>query len=504
MVLAGWSSSTSAQLLPQVPLFPQLQTNLVRPYTGLTSLHQERPTVLQSRLIAIALMEHDGATYKRTADSIRIYPRGLRSTELDFKDYFLTANGFHIAEPEMPYLPQATLIGGLPLFGDSLVTYMGNASGTAYDQLDYRSELSYNNDDKVTSRLEQEYTGGAWLNSAKTDYTYDAAGHITEVLFSTWSGGSWENYYRELYTYDVSGKLTEHIVLDWTGTDWENDSKIIYEYNGAGKCTTAIEQEGVGNTWVNDERSLLTYGSDGRVSEYVEQNWTGTWENGYKYYFTYNDNGAVITYIEQGWIAGAWENNVRRTHTYNGEQITLLLLESFDGTSWVNEVRANYVYNSSDVNTEIVLQEWNNGASSWENSAKILMAYNSYAQATEMAQLSWNPGEFWEANAGSVKYMMYYEVYDDGNGIAEQAAIAEMRVYPNPAKEQVHIAMPSIQASPVTFYVFDIQGRLCLQQSVAVFSGSTTLDISPLPAGSYMLQVNARTGTSSKAFQVVK
>lgn len=502
-VMAG-SMGATAQLLQQAHPFPYLETSLPK-HMMQSSLHQERPTIMQSRLTAITTQEHDGAAYKRVGDSLRIYGRGLLSTELDFRQYFFLSYGIDVAEPVVPLLPRATLLQEVPLVGDSLVSYEANVSGTAFEEPRYRTALSYDDDDHVTNQLDQEYTGGTWVNDWQYDYTRDASARITEVMERSWDGSAWDNESRTTYTYGGSGGLTEEADQTWSGTEWVNEDKYIYEYDSDGNCTTVIIQDGMGASWENDVRNLLTYNDDGHVSEYVSQDWIGgAWENDRKFYFTYTTAGKITTYIEQSWSAGAWENEQRRTYTFTDGRVTLLLLESFDGSDWNNEAKANYVYDGDDDNTEIIVQNWDLVGSSWENESKMIMEYNDYQQATSLSMQTWNAGEFWESTVGAMKYVLYYEVYDDGNGIESEGQPIEVRIYPNPANELLHISIPTVRATPISISIFDINGRICLTQSVTSFSGQTTMDVSRLPAGSYILKTNTRTGTSSKAFQVVK
>jgi len=75
-------------------------------------------------------------------------------------------------------------------------------------------------------------------------------------------------------------------------------------------------------------------------------------------------------------------------------------------------------------------------------------------------------------------------------GIAEKQAAYPINIYPNPARDEVHIAAPDIRE----INVYTIHGKLVLSQSANVFSDKHTIQTSHLPAGTYMLSLTANDG----------
>jgi hypothetical protein len=71
----------------------------------------------------------------------------------------------------------------------------------------------------------------------------------------------------------------------------------------------------------------------------------------------------------------------------------------------------------------------------------------------------------------------------------------EIRVYPNPSKEQVNVEFSSTQASNITVQVSDMQGRVMLKAEHQVAEGlvRVPVQINHLPAGNYMVQVLSNT-----------
>ena len=75
--------------------------------------------------------------------------------------------------------------------------------------------------------------------------------------------------------------------------------------------------------------------------------------------------------------------------------------------------------------------------------------------------------------------------------ISEVAEAHEISVYPNPASDQLILSMESSPGKMVNLSVFDVLGRMILTQNIPDPAGMTTLDISTLPAGNYLLRITA-------------
>ncbi len=72
-------------------------------------------------------------------------------------------------------------------------------------------------------------------------------------------------------------------------------------------------------------------------------------------------------------------------------------------------------------------------------------------------------------------------------GIAGTPNLYDITLYPNPSHGQVHIAASTINA-PVQFQLFTLLGKAVVQQPL---KGHTTLDISALPPGVYLYQLQS-------------
>lgn len=86
--------------------------------------------------------------------------------------------------------------------------------------------------------------------------------------------------------------------------------------------------------------------------------------------------------------------------------------------------------------------------------------------------------------------------YDDQTMSTEtflaQANAWELNVYPNPTKDVVNISFNLLDASPITYQVFDIKGRKILEKKLPMLAqGKNSIEVSlgDLAAGTYLLQL---------------
>jgi len=82
---------------------------------------------------------------------------------------------------------------------------------------------------------------------------------------------------------------------------------------------------------------------------------------------------------------------------------------------------------------------------------------------------------------------------------------AEIKIYPNPATDQLNVSIGSTFAEPTEIAVFDLFGRK-IQTNVMSFDGHSpiTLNVSTLTSGFYLLSVRNSHFTSTKSFSLIE
>jgi phosphatidylserine/phosphatidylglycerophosphate/cardiolipin synthase-like enzyme len=97
----------------------------------------------------------------------------------------------------------------------------------------------------------------------------------------------------------------------------------------------------------------------------------------------------------------------------------------------------------------------------------------------------------------------YYQAFyyrfkqNQTNGIATGSFSREVKLYPNPAQDNLTLELSAGKAAQASVSIFGMDGKVVMQEQHQLFSGSTQLrlDISSLTAGVYMLQINTAEGS---------
>ncbi|TGE15531.1 T9SS type A sorting domain-containing protein [Hymenobacter elongatus] len=199
----------------------------------------------------------------------------------------------------------------------------------------------------------------------------------------------------------LPGRRVDHYWDDQTNR-WGDGSIETYSYNAQGKPTQIINTDSVTNT--PRSKDLLAYNGQGRITQRVQQSWNGSaYENSYRDLYTYDAQGQRIQTIYSYWSSNAWVlgGGYRSVNTYNSAGVlTSETEESLDPTTsiWEPEYRVLYTVNSNNQWSEIVFQEWENGAYVnegrernivWHDWAKRLPT-SSESQEWDAATTSWD------------------------------------------------------------------------------------------------------------------
>jgi len=145
-------------------------------------------------------------------------------------------------------------------------------------QLDYSIGMDWNSE---TSQ---------WVNSDKSEYTYDANGNLTVRIYSYWNSetSQWENSDKYENTYDANGNPTVEIYSLWNSetSQWENSDKSEYTYDLSYGLNDLILPNldyfvpDYSNLIVNKPVDFIDY-------NYIDGSWVNVWKGTY-YYSTVN------------------------------------------------------------------------------------------------------------------------------------------------------------------------------------------------------------------------
>ena len=178
-------------------------------------------------------------------------------------------------------------------------------------QLDYSIGMDWNSE---TSQ---------WVNSDKSEYTYDANGNLTVRIYSYWNSGTsqWVNSDLEEYTYDANGNPTVRIYSGWNSetSQWVNSDKYEYTYDANGNPTVEIYSLWNSETsqWENSDKSEYTYDLSYGLNDLILPNLD---------YFVPDYSNLIVNkpvdFINYNYIDGSWVNVWKGTYYYSTVNVT--------------------------------------------------------------------------------------------------------------------------------------------------------------------------------------
>lgn len=397
-----------------------------------------KTTALQSRVIANAYRQFNGITME-LADSVQLSYTGDRGGDLnsgvikyDTLKFFTVLSG----TVDKSGLQTQTF----DVKNNIAVNKSFDWNGSAFDNSEQHF-YSYTADNKVAVDSVQKWNGTAWENSNKELSSYTASREISEKITQQWTGTAWENADKTIYTYTTGGKISETKLQFWTGASWFTFVQITYDNDAvSGNLLSSLLQidlTGAG-VLVNNSRSLYTYDAGKRQIAQDNQQWDeddAAW---------YNDSSYLNKY-------DAFDNKTERIAGYKGD-LSGMLTDTF--------ARNSYTYNGYKQMLTDISDTWDDVAHGWIKSS------DDYDD----------------------RY--YYEEYS-GASVKETIPMASVKLYPVPANDILHLSLQPQQLQSFTLSLVDMQGRILQLRTIpATAQINETINVSALPAGNYLLQLN--------------
>jgi hypothetical protein len=354
----------------------------------------------------------------------------------------------------------------------------------------------------------------AW--NSDTVYSYNAAsavkgryrnkftnGMLVEKNTDALTGGTWFNGERDLYTYDGNGKVASHEKWSYSvglGT-MRKQQKETWQYDGAGNITeymfyVADPSMPSNPSFIPAYRNTYTY-AGGKVSLSLQESYVmGAWENSGRTTYTY-PNATTIEEVNESYNMGSWQlaSGMDKTLDANGNVI-LVVNKLHNGTGWENMNERHYTYDANGKVLTHELKEWNGGT--LENKLMDTYSYNSDGNILKSTSRPWDGTAYAVLPGSTDRYYYYGFPVSVGKAPATTQGI---EVYPVPASSSFTIQMPG--GGQYRAHLYDGMGRLVKTQT-DLSTGIANLNVQDLPAGNYVLQVQAGGNVASQQVVIAK
>ncbi len=296
----------------------------------------------------------------------------------------------------------------------------------------------------------------------KYQYTYNSNQKHSYILVQQAlpaSSSNFKDYYNINYTYDNTGLRIKDSTYYYTTS---TSKKRFYLYNGS-NLQTLTEIDGYSGDTLNlsfytfvDNRMHTSYTlTRNQTSDILEPLKTDTLE--------YDENGNILRHVSFG------------LYDDNGQL--------FPFTPLKNE---EYTYDSSGQMKEMFRKSWDYNQVQWVNVSKTV--FTSEGDIPRVGyRYGWNSGLMKYDQNPSVRFLFNLLT---GLPYHNDDTKSDVMLYPNPAKNKVNMAFPSIVLSyeSVNYEIYNMKGEL-VSVPVLVKDGIAEFDVSNLQQGIYQVRL---------------
>ncbi|WP_165864918.1 T9SS type A sorting domain-containing protein [Rufibacter latericius] len=385
--------------------------------------------------------------------------------------------------------------------------YSWNATTNAW-VLGYNHAYTYNTNGLLT---EDFTTQADNTNFSRFNTTYDTHKNVTEDLQYYWTDDAWilSNGFRDAYTY-TNGKVASIVSQFHKNGVWSNSTKQVFTYNTAGHLTDITAYGWDTNAWVIEDRTVLGYtaGSDRPISVTYQEWENNAWKDFERYTdivwhsfentnFSDPETWQLASYTYQERENNGWVNLLKETRTYSANDSYVAVGEEWVNNAWVNAYRYADTFDEKGNLILGVEESWVNGAWVIENGFKYLRTYDSNGNMAEVVFQRWEPTSEGSVEGAYVNQDRYvYSNFQVVLSAKEDLEKLALQVYPNPMAGKFSIRLD--QNHGATAKVMSLAGQALFTTSLTNPAKGQEINISHLPAGTYILQIQTKTGVRSQ------
>lgn len=460
--------------------------------------NQEKPTGIQSRMIASASRKYVGGLPQTRDDSLHYYFSGNERFDETQYNLYEIASGLPVEA-----IP-GTYFEDLP---DS--THVYPADGSGFNDLKKRRIYSFDALGRVDTFISYlKDTSSVWEKNKKTIYSYDGANEEPSMeIVQDWDGTAWENDEQVSRFFDsITGQQLKVIYAYWNATlnDWDNNRQYLSEYDAEGNQIVYTEE--IWNSgWVNSSKLTQTYDANNNrtLREYWDwDNNISDWELQMRRSLTYNAMNLQTELVTETLLmfTTTMENKDKVIIQYDANGTPMdLIKQKWVSSDWENDEKNIYTFDAEGMIEKIIFQKWTSAASgSWENIRKAAMNYNSYNQITEALFSQWTSTDTWEVNW---KSNYYYETFDDGEtSLEELETTTGINVYPNPASN--YVSIHSEAGLFKNIHITDMSGRVVFESKKQLKGNEVKIPVAHLSAGAYLITIHTSQQSLTKMIVV--
>ncbi len=471
-----------------------------------------RPTEIRSRFIATTIERYEGAGFKYYEDSLRLHWHDTTGAGFNYL-YYSYGSTPDLLEREIwttDSLSGLARVGYWSLSLDSSRLFALAPGGNTFLPDPWSRKIqAVNNNNRVDSAKLIE---NGQVDNRK-ECVYDASGKwvATRDYLRMGTGTTLTLSYIDSFVYDNNGDLVSLKSVDmYPGPPTVSSiEEITYDANH--NITQDDISINIGGSLVLKNRYTFTYNTSGkRITGTTQQAnpVTNVLENQFWEGYSYNAANQMTSRDWATWSGTAWDTTRHALYewgTVTHTPAAAYLMAHTSATGGLDTIgRVKWSFNSQGLCDSLIRYGFTANRQ-WAPEAKTTIRYNDFDQVTYLdRQSGWaSATQSWIYLAGDFRTHLYYETFNTkSSGIKNADASLAFSVYPNPVSSSGELHIRAATAPIKLISVYDLAGRLLVQQQVETGKREVLFSLGQLPAGTYILNVRGDKGSGSKKIVV--
>ncbi|MCC7299251.1 MAG: T9SS type A sorting domain-containing protein [Bacteroidia bacterium] len=256
---------------------------------------------------------------------------------------------------------------------------------------------TYNNSNKQTLIIDKRWVNNVWENYSKSEFIFNSSNKPLESNTYNWnnSNNTWMPGQSVVKTYDANGNETSTTYKNGYLTAWVNNTKSEMEYdvNNNKITNTNFIWDNTNMVWVKQNQQAMTYTASKKLETLERRNWntgTSSFYPQFKENYTYNSSDLETEILYQNWTGSKWEGASKVANTYQNNNLTRSVNLAYAGPvlGFKSQSAVIYLYNSDNTVSEKINNSFVNDIE--KNSSKTVYSYNSNKLIIKSEFLNWN------------------------------------------------------------------------------------------------------------------
>ena len=229
----------------------------------------------------------------------------------------------------------------------------------------------------------------------KSEYTYTDEGLWNTEIYSVLEDNQWQPSNKTEFSYDANGNLKRELHFKWDQEDWSPYYNLENYISATGLIDSVITSR-FDSVWRNETRSVYTYDGENITELLISRFNNEQWENNSKYEYIYNNDGQMTSETYSTIRNGQWRLSSKDSLRYENGHCTELLIymrTMWGGNSWMLRGKTTFEYDGDRVVSQTNYSAgWGGGDMSFDG--KTEFHYNSNGEMVSKTTSIYNESEW--------------------------------------------------------------------------------------------------------------